>query len=235
MTRLRAPLETLADPLPDTTMTSSPSASEMMSALADGQLRDDELSCAWRVLEQNDDAVASWNDYHLIGDILRFPTESSSSLNARADGILFVNRLNSKLRGEDCRGYAAGSSAQHLSVVADSGATWRAHQTAQRGVAANDGIFRWKILAGFATLAAVSVITWTATGSAGLSTTSPQLAESRDASQVLVASPQGAIVRDARLNELLAAHKQLGSMSALNAPSGLLQSAAFETSTGNGR
>jgi sigma-E factor negative regulatory protein RseA len=88
---------------------------------------------------------------------------------------------------------------------------------------------------GFATLAAVSVITWTATGSAGLSTTSPQLAESRDASQVLVASPQGAIVRDARLNELLAAHKQLGSMSALNAPSGLLQSAAFETSTGNGR
>lgn len=222
MTCLRIPLEILADPLPHTTMTSLNSTPELMSALADGQLHDDELALTWQMLEQSDDAVISWNHYHLIGDVLRSPA-ASSRVAASVDSSSFVNRLNLKLHAEELHGRAAGPSAQpaaHLS---------------QRGTAANDDVFRWKLLAGFASLAAVSVITWTAIGPLGLSTTSPQLVQGRDAAQVLVASPQGVIVRDARLNELLAAHKQLGSMSALQAPSGFLQSAAFETPPGSGR
>ena len=230
-----APLEFLADPLPQTTMTSLTSTPELMSALADGQLRDENLARAWQVLQQSDDAVVSWNHYHLIGDVLRSPVAASSRAVASMDIASFLNRLNLKLYADGSYGEEAGASTQLLLGAAERNTPQHAQQIASRGTAANDDVFRWKLLAGFATLAAVSVITWTAIGPAGLSPTSPQLVQSRDAVQVLVASPQGAIVRDARLNELLAAHKQLGSMSALQAPSGFLQSAGFETSLGSGR
>ena len=215
-------------------MTSLLSAPELMSALADGQLRDEDLACAWQVLEQNDDAVVSWSHYHLIGDVLRSPVPAPKYVSARGS-TAFVDRLSLKLRAETPHAKAADAPFQPLLVVADLSTPAHAQQTSERGAAANDGVFRWKLLAGFATLAAVSVVTWTAIAPSGLSPTSPQLAQSLDATQVLVASPQGVIVRDARLNELLAAHKQLGSTSALQAPSGFLQSAAFETSPGSGR
>lgn len=213
-------------------MTSLLSAPELMSALADGQLRDDDLDCAWQVLEQNDDAIVSWSHYHMIGDVLRSPASTHASTRSSA---AFVNRLNFKLHAETPHAKAADAPVQFLTVVADLSTPDHVRSRSQRGAAANDGVFRWKMLAGFATLAAVSVVTWTAIASSGLSPTSPQLAQSLDATQVLVASPQGVIVRDARLNELLAAHKQLGSTSVLQAPSGFLQSAAFETSSGSGR
>ena len=216
-------------------MTSLTSASELMSALADGQLRDENLARAWQVLQQGDDAVVSWNHYHLIGDVLRFPAAVSSRVAASVDSRSFLNRLNSKLSADEFHGEVARTSAQPLQVAADLNTSQERQQMASRGTAANDAVFRWKLLAGFATLAAVSAITWTAIGPAGLSPTSSQLVQSRDAVQVLVTSPQGVIVRDARLNELLAAHKQLGSVSALQAPSGFLQSAGFETSLGSGR
>jgi sigma-E factor negative regulatory protein RseA len=67
--------------------------------------------------------------------------------------------------------------------------------------------------------------------SAPMSSTGSQLAQNPaliDA--VLVASPQGVIVRDARLEELLAAHKQVGGNSALQMPSGFLRNPTFEIS-----
>jgi sigma-E factor negative regulatory protein RseA len=96
-----------------------------------------------------------------------------------------------------------------------------------RGPAANDGIFRWKLAAGVASLAAVSAIAWNAWGGLG-SDSGAQLAQASAAAQVLVASPQGVVVRDARLEELLAAHRQLGATSALQEPSGFLRNAAFD-------
>lgn len=234
MTCLHTALEILADPLPQITMTSLTSASELMSALADGQLRDDELARAWQMLAQSDDAGISWNHYHLIGDALRSPGDLSRWA-ASADSALFVNRLNVKLHAKEPQQWADGPPTQSSLVALELDTSHNAPHRSQRGTAANDDVFRWKLLAGFASLAAVSVISWSAIGSLSRATVSPQLAQSRDATQVLVASPQGVIVRDARLDELLAAHKQLGSMSALQAPTGFLQSAAFETSLGSGR
>jgi sigma-E factor negative regulatory protein RseA len=43
------------------------------------------------------------------------------------------------------------------------------------------------------------------------------------------------MVRDARLEELLAAHRQLGSNSALQLPSGFLRNATFEAPQNAGR
>ena len=214
------------------TLTSTP---ELMSALADGQLREENLARAWQVLQQSDDAAVSWSAYHVIGDLLRSSVADSSCVVTNVDSAAFLNRLNLKRYAGEFHGDAVDASTQLLQLATDRNTLQHAQQLASLGTAANDEVFRWKLLAGLATLAAVSVITWSAIGPAGLSSTSPQLVQSRDAVKVLVASPQGVIVRDARLNELLAAHKQLGSMSALQAPSGFLQSAGFEASPGSGR
>jgi sigma-E factor negative regulatory protein RseA len=50
-----------------------------------------------------------------------------------------------------------------------------------------------------------------------------------------VDSPAGPMVRDARLEEMLAAHKEVGGMSALQVPSGFLRNATFETPRNVGR
>jgi len=63
----------------------------------------------------------------------------------------------------------------------------------------------------------------------------PQLAQTPAPQQLVVASPQGPMVRDARLEELLAAHKQLGGTSALQESSGFLRNATFETPQNAGR
>jgi sigma-E factor negative regulatory protein RseA len=108
-----------------------------------------------------------------------------------------------------------------------------------RAPAANDAVFRWKLLAGAASLAAVMAVSWSvlsgapagAGGSAG-----PQLALMQPApeaagnlpSAVLVSTPQGPVIRDARLEQLLAEHRQYGGMSALQMPAGFLRDATFD-------
>ena len=52
---------------------------------------------------------------------------------------------------------------------------------------------------------------------------------------MLGVSEQGTIVRDARMQELLAAHKQAGGASALQVPSGFLRNATFESPQGERR
>lgn len=222
--------------LPALTMipTTSVCASELISALADGQLLEDELVDVWELLEHREEAAADWASFHLIGDLLRTPDGTSSQLAVRSDSASFVNRFNSKLQAErrpDPVALECSLRSRPVGAVTMPLIEPRFHE---KDVAANDSVFRWKLLAGFATVAAISVFTWTATGSMGLSTES-QLAQRPDTNKVLVESPQGLLVRDARLNELLAAHKQLGSTSALQAPSGFLQSAAFEFPQGSDR
>jgi sigma-E factor negative regulatory protein RseA len=63
----------------------------------------------------------------------------------------------------------------------------------------------------------------------------PQLAQAGSSPQMVVASPQGMMVRDAQLEELLAAHAQLGRSSSLQVPSGFLLNATFETPKNAGR
>ena len=95
-----------------------------------------------------------------------------------------------------------------------------------RGLASNDSSFRWKLVAGVASLAAVSAMAWNASVFLAPSAL-PQLAQGA-APQIVLTSAQGPMVRDARLDELLAAHRQFGVASALQESSGFLRNAAFE-------
>lgn len=197
-------------------MKPSMQTSELMSALADGQLGGEDFAAALHASRHDDSALACWDTYHLIGDALR------SSRGARGADPAFLSRLNQRL-AQEASPAAAPRPVQP--AVQDLPAALPDH----RGQAANDGEFRWKLVAGFASLAAVSAIAWNAAGLLAPAA-APQLAQApASLQQVVVASPQGPVVRDARLEELLAAHKQLGGTSALQEPSGFLRNATFET------
>ena len=223
----------------------SPQNSELLSALADGELIQTEVCALLKTCQHNPAALASWNSYHAIGGVLRTPGSP-----AQLADLAFLTRLNQQLAKEPALAAehktftppltpTPGFSALPVPVpVPVPAAISLAGE--RREVASNDAHFRWKVLAGIACTTAVFAITWSVSGSilpnAGL-----QLAQSGTSaggtvsSQVVVASPQGPVVRDARLEELLAAHKQLGATSAWPVPSGFLRNATFETQQSPGR
>jgi sigma-E factor negative regulatory protein RseA len=203
-------------------MKPSMQTSELMSALADGQLDGEDFAAALHASRHDDSAKACWDTYHLIGDALRAPSHGDGMCGADS---AFLSRLNQRLAQEAPVGAALRSGPPAVQGLPP-----------HRSQASNDGDFRWKLVAGFASLAAVSAIAWNASGLLSPAA-APQLAQAPAAvsQQVVVASPQGPMVRDVRLEELLAAHKQLGGTSALQEPSGFLRNATFETSQNAGR
>jgi sigma-E factor negative regulatory protein RseA len=109
-------------------------------------------------------------------------------------------------------------------------------------VAANDS--RWKMVAGFAALAAVGSLVWGLLGAGGSGApTGGVLASNQQGinqqstlpATTLVSAPTGqattqiagqevTMIRNPRLDEFLAAHKQFGGVSALQQPAGSLRS-----------
>lgn len=163
------------------------------------------------------EARACWHAYQLIGDVLRAP-----ELAAWDRGADVLPEL-----GE-----------ARLRAPALAGA---------RPVAANDPVFRWKLVAGLASFAAVAVLGWSALGGLGAASTpgGAQLALQQPAAgaaagtasertqrAVLAATPapgtSQAMLRDPELDRLLAAHQQSSGVAAFGNPSGFLRSATFE-------
>ncbi|MES2190323.1 MAG: RseA family anti-sigma factor [Pseudomonadota bacterium] len=197
--------------------TASPTTnSERLSALADGELHHDELLLLLDACKTDDAAADDWNAYHLIGEVLRSPATAASKTSPD-----FVQRVNQRISMEHA-----------LPVLAP---VVEVPKVVRIGKAANDSTFRWKLVAGFASLTAVAAITWSSSGLVS-SPSGAQLAQAPAATSpvLVVASPQGPMVRDARLEEMLAAHRQLSGASALQAPSGFLN-AAFESPQNAGR
>lgn len=197
--------------------------SELISALADGQLASEDFARALAACEADAQALDSWNTYHLIGDVLRSP-----ELMSHAADTAFVARLRVRLSQEP------------VLVAAPALPEVRHVQAGRVGrigeAAANDASFPWKLVAGFASVAAVAAIAWNAGAGLLSPSAAPQLARTEPApQQVRVASEQGTMVRDARTQELLAAHRQLGGTSALQMPSGFLRNATFESPQGERR
>lgn len=205
---------------------------ELLSALADGELEGEELATAL-TLAASDESQASWQAYHLVGDVLR-----SAELAQPADAA-FLARLRVELHKE------APPVSQPILLEA-SPVTMPV--AAAQVPAANAAVFRWKMLAGFASMAAVAAIGWSSfaslQGGGALSSGAQlamapgaqsmpgaSLAQSTSANAVIAvadANGQSVMLRDPRLDELLVAHKQFGSTSALQMPAGFLRNATFE-------
>jgi sigma-E factor negative regulatory protein RseA len=102
--------------------------------------------------------------------------------------------------------------------------------TALRG--ANDAVLRWKWLAAAASLMAVTVLGWHV-GSVGIDTSArlasaPSTGVPATVGAAVPGTEPSVMLRDPRLDELLAAHRQFGGASALQMPAGFLRNATFE-------
>jgi len=178
---------------------------EMISALADGQLAGDAFARGVELAATDAAAREAWHSYHLIGDVLR-----SGDLATHGSSEDFIARLQVRLREESVTVQAAPAAPAPI-VVRE---------------AAND--FRWKLVAGVASVAAVSAIAWSLVAAPGSKPEGAQLASATPpAGTVLTSTKQGVMIRDPRLDELLAAHRQLGGAT-LVAPAGYLRTATFD-------
>ena len=219
---------------------------EQLSAMVDGELVS--AQCAQVVAYvDSEEGRASWREFHLIGDVMR-----SSEL-ARPVSCDMVSRLRAQWAEEaKAAPLQRGETVQVASTAAQPvPQAIKPRQTANPVVAehpkeaANNEVFRWKMVAGFASLAAVATIGWNAY--TGLSASQPGVPAGMQLAAAPVAASQGGVnqvavslpvqaaqgsgpvmIRDPRLDELLAAHKQYGSTSALQMPAGFLRNATFE-------
>ena len=181
---------------------------ELISALADGQLHGEAFARGVELAASDPAARKAWQAYHLIGDVLR-----SGELAVASSPSAFLERLQPRLQQEPL----AAPAAPEIAVAA------------RRDEAANDGSFRWKMVAGFASVAAVGAMAWSLVGGLPAKPASAELAKA-PAATVLTAGERGVMIRNPQLDELLAAHRQLGAASALQMSTGFVRNATFEAS-----
>lgn len=190
---------------------------EWMSALADGQLHGDEFTQAMDALSEGDVARDSWHTYHLIGDALRAEKVAGTTLHDKA----FLRAVQQRLAAEPAWPRAL------VLPVSSKAATLPSTVSEP---AANDAVWRWKLVAGFASVAVVGVVGWNLASQYLGAPSAAVLAQSTTQQTIQVLTPQGMLLRDPQLDDLLAAHKQHGGASALQTSTGFLRNATFDAS-----
>lgn len=211
----------------------------LLSALLDGELSAGELDALLLACSDAGDLCSELDGFIQVGDVLRDP----GFVRARQPSQSFLDGIHVRLQAE---GWDRESAILEQSELGE-GVVLRA-----RTNSANDPVFRWKLVAGIASLAAVMAVSWTVVGSlpsgVGVNGTSGQLAlvgssapalvgpvnatsfpvAERSGSQALVvATDRGPLIRDARLEALLAEHRH-GGVSALQMPAGFLRNATYD-------
>ena len=195
-----------------------------LSALIDGELDAQALDALLQSLAEDEDVRTTCMGYQVIGEVLRGGAPQPSTLPPHA----FVAGVRSRLQAD-----RVSSVSPSVSIGLP-----------VRAPAANDAVFRWKMVAGVASLAAVMAVSWSVIGgapaSSGGAAAGPQMALLQSPAGVSLANvvqpadqptalvvntAQGPVLRDARLEQLLAEHRQYGGMSALQMPAGFLRDA----------
>ena len=125
---------------------------DSLSAMADGELHGEAFAQTLAACEHDPALLANWHDYHLIGDVLR-----SADLAVIQGSSRFLTRLQSRLAHEALQPNVP--SAVEISAESERPTVMSPSLTNQ--AAANDPAFRWKIVAGFASMAAVAMMLWT--------------------------------------------------------------------------
>lgn len=194
---------------------------EQLSAFMDGQLQGNEWLQALECAEYGQ-GRATWHAYHVVGDVLR-----SAELAHGASTSAFLARFQERLAQEPVPASGLPETFVHLA------------QPAPKVLpqAANASVFRWKMLAGFASLAVVASVGWNswdrlqqnaAPIGTQLAVATPSALSRGEVEANVESSAPSLMIRDPRLDELLAAHKQFGGTAALQMPAGFLRNANFE-------
>ncbi len=204
---------------------------EMASDLMDGRLQGDAFARAVAMVQAEGETRSAWQVNHLIGDVLRF----GATAGVTADPA-FVDRFRRRFEEAQIPNWTQAEALRAEKTPMPVPARYQGSHSA------NSSGFRWKMVAGFASLAAVAAVTWGAWSGLG-SGAGIQLAKTGTPT-LAVANSQGAtegssgsaataesqvMIRDPNLDALLAAHKQFGGTSALQMPAGFLRNATFES------
>ncbi|MBA3057891.1 MAG: sigma-E factor negative regulatory protein [Gammaproteobacteria bacterium] len=201
---------------------------ELVSALADGQLRGEEFARTVDWVNETDEARRTWHTYHLVGDVLR-----SNEPMVSARDVHFLQGLKLRLQQESAPLHDVRTT---VLVADEQDSTWIRRPNDAKYSSANDSRFGWKMLAGFASLATMAVMVWQMASGGGDQSAAPQLAQLpvQVPQPVAGSAPGGTgvdrqrMIRDPQLDALLAAHKQFGGTSALQGPTGFLRNATFD-------
>jgi sigma-E factor negative regulatory protein RseA len=176
-----------------------PAQRQLLSSLMDGDLAPGELPRAIALWRQDGDARASWHAYHLIGDVLR----SDDLAAAPAHDERFLQALRERLADEPLpmAGAPLVAAVRAVPLVPASQATpMLAPGAAPARRRANGWLMApAAVAAGFVVVAGVMVVTRM---TANAPPAAPQMA--------LNPMAPGALVRDARLDRYLAAHRNFG-------------------------
>lgn len=189
--------------------------SELVSLLVDGRLRGAQFGRTVERLEASADARQAWDSYHLIGEVMR-----SGPSQARGHNPAFVQRLLNQISLEATNNVAIDA----ISIRPEG-------EKASKARAANDGW--WLRIAGIASVALVGVLAWQGyllMGQPAVTLASSPATGNPATAPVAMASVEasGNMLRDPRLDALMAAHRQFGGTSALQMPSGFLRNATFD-------
>ena len=245
---------------------------EQLSALVDGEASSSHMQVVLSFAE-SDEGQQSWGMYHLIGDVLRSPELAHHSQHDILSSVRahMASEPMRVIQGIHLSGVTSDGLEQVTAAEQQGKAQAKVVSLPARQ-AANASVFRWKMAAGFASVAAVAAVGWGVmlAGSGGLSgrqgeaqlaAVSPNVvlasaapvapnglmsvtsaepgvataldAEAQSSTAVAVAGPNGQTVmlRDSRLDELLAAHPQYSSAPNLQMPASFLRNASFATAT----
>ena len=188
-------------------------ANQRVSDLVDGCLPDGPDGEALGVLLSDPQSLQTWHVYHVAGDVLR-----SAELAPSRGDLAFLERFERRLALES----PALPEIEAQDIVA----------VGVGAVSANASVFRWKVLAGLACTALVGVVGlnhWPHSSTlSGVQMAVPAPIPASDAPAVVANDSSGPMMRDARLDELMAAHRQLGGHSALQVPAVFLRNATYE-------
>ena len=183
---------------------------ELISALADGQLQGEDFARGVQAAASDARLREAWCSYQVVSEVLRTGRASTGT-----PPQVFLSKLQQRLQAEQ----PIAAPVQAAAAIPVRAST----------AAAND--WRWKLAAGLASVAAVAAIGWNVFGLA-TPAAQPQLASaSTGAPGALVPTGATPMIRDSRLDQLLAAHRQLGGATALGNSSGFLRNATFEGPT----
>ncbi|MGN1056365.1 MAG: sigma-E factor negative regulatory protein [Comamonas sp.] len=189
---------------------------ELLSALVDGELHGDELEQALACAESAQ-GCASWELYHLVGDVLRSPDLAHHSQHDLLTGLRaqLAQEPSLSLASAPLEQVAAPLESSHSAVVA------------LRDPAANASVFRWKVAASFASVAAVAAIGWNLMG-VPAQDGALLASQTAPAAETVVVTENGeSVLRDPRLDALMASHQQYASRAALQAPAEFLRNASL--------
>jgi sigma-E factor negative regulatory protein RseA len=206
----------------DRSMDESAAARENLSALVDGELDGSGSAAACASWRGSEALRRDWHDWQLIGDVLR----SDDLATDPGRDARFLAAFRDRLAQEPV--VLAPAAGATPSPAAARRSRWLVPSAMAAGFVLVVGVVTLIQTGAPSAPASVPLAAVPAAPTAAVAPVTPQLAAAPAEPQTAVVA-DGKLIRDARLDRYLTAHKQFAGSSALGVPSAFLRSATVES------